>query len=261
MKLAVSPEIAVRLGSASVRITPARSMALNTAVMFGFTPKLEARAESGEAPDATKGLTLLKRTLALPYCRLAETSTPSCFRTSRFTSATFTLSMTWSRPRTEMLLTTFASLPTNREATSKPRCARRSTRRSLRLVGTCCSAGQHNGVANALNADVRVREHLLDRGARPVEIACYRDIEACDLLTRGVEKEHISLPDRNGDHINAASATNDRICDLRIADQHVLHVCGQIDSNRFTNAKPDGARGRIACGNLDYLHRYICADR
>ena len=33
-KLAVSPEIAVRFGSASVRITPARSIARNVAVTF-----------------------------------------------------------------------------------------------------------------------------------------------------------------------------------------------------------------------------------
>src|SRR5664279_1190465 len=63
-KLAVSPEIAVRLGSAKVRTTPARSMALSVALMF----LNEAPNELSEsaAPVAENGLDWLKFTTAVP---------------------------------------------------------------------------------------------------------------------------------------------------------------------------------------------------
>jgi hypothetical protein len=52
---------------------------------------------------------------------LAERSTPICLTMSRRTSETLTFSITWSRPRTTIELTTFSDPPTSRAAIS-PAC-------------------------------------------------------------------------------------------------------------------------------------------
>ena len=74
-KVALSPEIAVRLGSASVRTTPALSMARMVAVTAGTVP-LEVSVCPNEPvavlpatrgrPYAVNGLVLLKFTTAVP---------------------------------------------------------------------------------------------------------------------------------------------------------------------------------------------------
>ena len=68
MKVADSPEIAVRLGSASVRTTPALSMARRVAVTDGTLPNVPDRElpETSERPKAVNGLALLKFTTAVP---------------------------------------------------------------------------------------------------------------------------------------------------------------------------------------------------
>ena len=62
--VAVSPEIAVRLGSARVRTTPARSMACNVAVTLGNAPRTKLSLMGW--PVTENGLLLLKFTTAVP---------------------------------------------------------------------------------------------------------------------------------------------------------------------------------------------------
>src|SRR5579875_3047481 len=64
MKVAVSPEMAVRLGSASVRMTPARSIALSVAVTFFQVPEIAVSLSAW--PLAENGLDVLKFTTAVP---------------------------------------------------------------------------------------------------------------------------------------------------------------------------------------------------
>ena len=72
MKVADSPEIAVRFGSASVRTTPALSIARMVAVTDGQTGLGQGRRGQGVAGDerrplfAVNGLLLLKFTTAVP---------------------------------------------------------------------------------------------------------------------------------------------------------------------------------------------------
>src|SRR6202795_2862186 len=67
MKVADSPEIAVRLGSASVRTTPALSMARSVAVTDGVEPNDEVTVLGVRGrPNAVNGLALLKFTTAVP---------------------------------------------------------------------------------------------------------------------------------------------------------------------------------------------------
>src|SRR6185437_5306867 len=63
-KLAVSPEIAVRFGSASVRNTPARSIARNVAVTFLKLPPNDVLLRVW--PVAEKGFCVLRFTTAVP---------------------------------------------------------------------------------------------------------------------------------------------------------------------------------------------------
>src|ERR1700690_1024577 len=71
MNVADSPEIAVRLGSASVRITPALSIARMVAVTEGTPALVKAETavllpDTSGAPFAVNGLLLLKFTTAVP---------------------------------------------------------------------------------------------------------------------------------------------------------------------------------------------------
>src|SRR3954464_599363 len=68
MKVADSPEIAVRLGSARVRTTPALSIARSVAVTVGVVPNdaCAALPETSGRPKAENGLELLKFTTAVP---------------------------------------------------------------------------------------------------------------------------------------------------------------------------------------------------
>jgi hypothetical protein len=92
-KVAVSPEIAVRFGSASVRMTPARSIARSVA----FTPPPENvkvwAVDSGE-PVAENALLVAPPSSVDPTFHEPDRSMPSCLITSRDTSATLTLSIT-----------------------------------------------------------------------------------------------------------------------------------------------------------------------
>ena len=164
-------------------------------------------------------------------------SMPSCLMTSRCTSATVTLSITWSRPRTVMPLTTLSASPTSRAAMSKACCA---------SAGVRDRAGQHDAVADAFDADVGVRQHLLQRRAHAVEVARHRDVEAGDLPAFGVEEKDVGLADRDADHVGAARRAHHRVGDLRIGDQHVLDVARQVDHHRLADAERHEARARIA---------------
>ncbi len=170
---------------------------------------------------------------------------PSCLMTSRRTSATVTLSMTWSRPRTVMPLTTLVPSPTSREARSKACCD---------SAALAARAGQHDAVADAFDADVGVRHRLLERGAHAVEVARDRDVEAGDLLAVGVEEKDVGLPDGDADHVDAARRADHRVGDLGIGDQHVLDVGRQVDGDRLADAERNEARGRLARRHLDHRH-------
>jgi hypothetical protein len=68
MNVADSPEIAVRLGSASVRTTPALSIARNVAWTDGVAPNDADTLlfETSDRPYAVNGLELLKFTTEVP---------------------------------------------------------------------------------------------------------------------------------------------------------------------------------------------------
>ena len=70
MKVADSPEIAVRFGSASVRTTPAVSIARMVAVTVGrplvMAPPSNPFSATSGRPKAVNGLLLLKFTTAVP---------------------------------------------------------------------------------------------------------------------------------------------------------------------------------------------------
>ena len=128
-KVAVSPDTAVRLGSASVWMTPARSIARSVALTRALVPPVsgsvvmpcwpEMMVLLSAAPFTENGLSVLK--LNTPWRmkpKEPDRLMPSCLTTSRCTSATVTLSITWSRPFTVMPLTTLVRSPTSREAMS-----------------------------------------------------------------------------------------------------------------------------------------------
>ena len=140
--------------------------------------------------------------------------------TSRSDFATVTLSITWSRPRTTMLLTTLAVSPTRRAARSKACCA---------SSGRGDDAGEHDAVGDRLDADIPVREHLLERAAHAVEVARHRDVEAGELPALGIEEEDVGLSDADADQIGAPDRADHRIGDLGVGDQHVLDVARQVD--------------------------------
>src|ERR1700754_1794658 len=70
MKVADSPEIAVRFGSASVRTTPADSIARKVAVTWGtplrIDPAWKPLSGTSGRPRAVNGVELLKFTTAVP---------------------------------------------------------------------------------------------------------------------------------------------------------------------------------------------------
>src|ERR1700682_5302058 len=85
INVADSPEIAVRLGSASVRTTPAVSIARSVAWTDGIEPNDAPRplpVTSGPL-FAVSGLVLLNFTIVVPEFRLALRSSPSCLTMSR----------------------------------------------------------------------------------------------------------------------------------------------------------------------------------
>ena len=96
MNVADSPEIAVRLGSARVRTTPALSIARSVAWTDGIEPNDVASPLPGTSGPllAVNGLLLLNFTIVVPEFRLALRSTPICLTMSRRTSATVTFSIT-----------------------------------------------------------------------------------------------------------------------------------------------------------------------
>ena len=135
--------------------------------------------------------------------------------TSRRTSATVTLSITWSRPRTAMPLTTFVSPPTSRAAMSKACC----DSAALAAVPESMTPSP-----DALDLDVGVRHRLLERRAHAIEVTRHGNIKASDLLAVGIEEKNVGLPDRDTDHVGAPRRTDDGVGDLGIGNQHVLDV-------------------------------------
>src|SRR5207302_9820107 len=100
INVADSPEIAVRLGSARVRTTPALSIARSVAWTDGIEPNDVARALPGTSGPlfAVNGLLLLNFTIVVPEAMLALRSMPICLTMVRCPSATVTFHLTWPRP-------------------------------------------------------------------------------------------------------------------------------------------------------------------
>ncbi len=118
-KVALSPEIAVSVGSARVRSTPARSIACKVELI---EPKVAVTLVLPiDSSAAENGLAVTKLRMACPLPRplpVVVMLMPNCLTTSRCTSATVTLSMTWSRPRMAIWFTTLMLSPASLTAMS-----------------------------------------------------------------------------------------------------------------------------------------------
>jgi hypothetical protein len=108
--------MALSVGSARVRITPARSIARKVPDTELNRPATLVVLIVWSA--AENGLAVAKLTTAAPLPSVPERSMPSCLMMSRWTSATVTLSITCWRPRITMPLTTLVLSPTRRPAMS-----------------------------------------------------------------------------------------------------------------------------------------------
>ena len=241
MKVADSPEIAVRFGSANVRTTPALSIARSVAVTEGVAPNDVARLLPGTSGPlfAVNGVELLKFTTAVPYVMLALRSMPICLMIERWTSATVTFSITWSRPRTVIELTTLSAPPTSRAARSAACCA------SIGLAAEPVRITPSPRPSIWISALGSV---CLQRGAHAVEVALDRDVVGGDLLARGIEEYDVGLADRGADDVGALRRTHHGVGDLGIGDQHILDVARQVDHDRLADAERQEARVHLAVG-------------
>ena len=127
MNVADSPEIAVRFGSASVRTTPALSIARIVAVtdgrpaLFRAAPQAVARDQRAAVGGERVGVVEIHDRGAVVHAggeidaHLLDDVAP------HFGDLTFNI--TWSRPRTTMELTTLSAPPTSRAAMSPACCA------------------------------------------------------------------------------------------------------------------------------------------
>ena len=154
-KCADSPEIAVRVGSASVRITPACSIACKLAVTLLLNVPVIPVGEFGirldcplgpkglavlSCPLTGKGLSLLKLTVEVPRLRQPLRLMPSCFITVRSISAIVTFSMTWSRPRTTIALTILLALAPFRRGAYPAAAGGPECRAPAAAGGSSCTA-------------------------------------------------------------------------------------------------------------------------
>ena len=98
MNVADLPETAVRLGSASVRTTPALSIARNVAWTDGVEPKAVGQRIAGDQRGIVGGerVRVAEGHRRGAVIQLADRSMPICLTIDRATSATVTLSITWS---------------------------------------------------------------------------------------------------------------------------------------------------------------------
>ena len=105
VNLALSPEIAVTVGSARTRDRPARSSAFSVKLVELPMPAPMAVAASA-CGCSGKGLSMLGVIEKLPSRHSPLELMPSCLIALRETSETTTLTMTWSRPRIDSELIT-----------------------------------------------------------------------------------------------------------------------------------------------------------
>ncbi len=74
----------------------------------------------------------------------------------------------------------------------------------LRLGRCLHRSGQdHAAGSDPVNANIGVREHLLQHSADAVEIPAHRQVETGDLLAGGIEKIDVGLPHRGTDDVGA----------------------------------------------------------
>ena len=111
-------------------------------------------------------------------------------------------------------------------------------------------AGQDDAVADALDLDAG--QGLLQRGAHAVEITFDRDVVGSDLLAIAIEKHHVGLAYRAADDVGPLRGANDGIGDLRIGDQHILHVARQVDDHGLADAERQEAHLDRADGGGRY---------
>ena len=120
--------------------------------------------------------------------------------------------------------------------------ARRHIVSLLRLQLARHGAGQNHGIADALDRDVVVRQHVLERRADAVEIAHHGDVEAGDLLALGVKDKNAGLALLDADDVGAARGAYDHIGNRGIGDQNIFDVARQVDDKGLADAERHGVR-------------------
>jgi hypothetical protein len=120
----------------------------------------------------------------------------------------------------------------------------------LRLERARRRAGHHDPVAQPLDVDVGVREHAAKHGAQAVQIARHRDVKPGELATLRIEEIDAGLAARDADQVGAPRRADDRIGDLGIGHQHVLDVARQVDHHRLADAERHERRPVLARRDL-----------
>ena len=121
-------------------------------------------------------------------------------------------------------------------------------------------SGQHDAIAEPLDANVPLGDALADGRADAIEIARDGDVVSGNLLAGSIEEYDVCLTDRSADDIGALGGADDGIGDLGIGDQYVLDVARQVDDDRFADAKGERARIHLAGRGRSRRHPVIAGD-
>lgn len=175
-------------------------------------------------PYAVKGFEFVRLTVDVPELREVLRSIPSCLTIERDISATVTLSMTWSRPRTTIALTTLSTLPVRRAARSP----------------ACCASIGDAAVPVNITPSPAPSIWISDLGrtcfnafANAVEVAFDGNVVGRNLLTGGVEEDDAGLPYGSADDVGLLGRPHHGIGNLRICDQDIfIDLPMPSDTNR-----------------------------
>ena len=151
---------------------------------------------------------------------------PSCLTIERWTSASVTFSITWSRPRTAIELTTLSEPPTRRAARSAACCA---------SIGFAAVPDSTTPSPTPSMWMSEFGSDLLQRGAHAIEVAGDGDVIGRDLLARRIKEHDVGLADGCADDIGALGGADDGVGDLRIGNQHILDVARQVEHDGFAD--------------------------
>ena len=256
MNLALSPETAVTVGSASTCATPCRSKAWMVALKV-VSPRAQASVASvaDSAPLMANGLSILR----LPLGPLPLMLTPSCLTMSRRISATVTLRLTWSSPRMMSELITrpvasagpFSPPPPWLAPEPETEIEGSAPRRGLRVVDEAVGdidrllgfdggrdrAGEDDRVRDGADVDVVAGDRGVEQADEFDHVAADRDLEDRDLPAVAGEREDRRLAVGERRNIDAARRAHDRIGDARVADVDLGRILGQIDDDGLADAE------------------------